>query len=582
MSAMNEQPRDALPPGARLDGDKYAIEEVLGSGGFGLVYRVRHLLLDEERAIKEYLPSEIAVREGETVYARSGAHQSDYQHGLERFLKEARQLVRFDGHPNIIRCRDYFEANGTAYLVMDFEDGLPLDTFLSRREAQGQPLEESELRHLLRPLLEGLATVHAEDVLHRDIKPGNVFVRRRDGQPVLLNFGAAKEYLGSKLRSRDPDRPPFRPPYAAPEQVEDAGHLGPWTDLYAVGALMWRVVSGSAPPSAESRSFALVRGRTDPLVIDERTGGGRFSAGLLAVMRKCLHLDEGQRPQSAEALLALLEGERPTPVPEPVPPNPPPPRPVAERAVGTVFRDALKSDGEGPQMVVLPTGRFRMGSPSDEADRNSNEGPVRTVTISQRIAMGRYEVTFADYDRFVSATGRARPGDEGWGRGRRPVINVSQEDAKAYATWLSAQTGKTYRLPSESEWEYAARAGTETAYSWGNEIGVNRANYDGSGSKWSNRKTSPVGSFEPNAFGLYDMHGNVWEWVEDCYHDNYKGAPTDGSAWTTNCSGSHRAVVRGGSWGNSPRGLRSAIRGWLAPSYRHSGFGFRLVQDLNP
>ena len=133
MSEMNEQRRDALPPGARLDANKYAIEEVLGSGGFGLVYRVRHLLLDEERAIKEYLPSEIAVRDGETVYARSGAHESDYQDGLHRFLKEAQQLVRFDGHPNIIRCRDYFEANGTAYLVMDFEDGLPLDTFLSRR-----------------------------------------------------------------------------------------------------------------------------------------------------------------------------------------------------------------------------------------------------------------------------------------------------------------------------------------------------------------------------------------------------------------------------------------------------------------
>ena len=136
---------------------------------------------------------------------------------------------------------------------MDFEDGLPLDTFLARCKAQGQPLKESELRHLLRPLLEGLATVHAEDVLHRDIKLGNVFVRRRDGQPVLLDFGAAKEDFSKHSRSRAP----HMPGYAAPEQVEDEGHLGPWTDVYAVGALMWRVVTGSVPPKVEKGGYCL-------------------------------------------------------------------------------------------------------------------------------------------------------------------------------------------------------------------------------------------------------------------------------------------------------------------------------------
>ena len=204
---------------------------------------------------------------------------------------------------------------------------------------------------------------------------------------------------------------------------------------------------------------------------------------------------------------------------------------VAERAVGAVFRDALKDGGEGPEMAVLPTGRFQMRS-----GRDSDEGPVRTVNISKRIAMGRYEVTFADYDRFVSATGRESPDDKGWGRGTRPVINVSQADAKAYAAWLSAQTGEPYRLPSEAEWEYAAWAGTRTRYSWGNEIVRNRANCHGYGSKWDNARTAPVGSFAANAFGLYDMHGNVWEWVADCYHNNYEGAPSDGRAWTSGCN----------------------------------------------
>ena len=244
-----------------------------------------------------------------------------------------------------------------------------------------------------------------------------------------------------------------------------------------------------------------------------------------------------------------------------------------------VFRGRLRIGGAGPAMVVLPTGRFRMGDLS--GDGYNDERPVHTVTISRRIAICQYPLTFEDYDLYVSAMGAERPGAQGWGRGRRPVINVNWHDAKGYAAWLSEQTGKTYRLPSESEWEYAARAGTETAYSWGDEIGVNRANCDGSGSKWSDRQTSPVGSFAPNGFGLYDMHGNVWEWVEDCWHGNYEGASSDGSAWT---SGGHisYAVVRGGSWSDYPRILGSANRSGNWPSDRVDNSGFRLVQDLNP
>ena len=162
-------------------------------------------------------------------------------------------------------------------------------------------------------------------------------------------------------------------------------------------------------------------------------------------------------------------------------------------------------------------------------------------------------------------------------------------DARAYATWLSAQMGKRYRLPSESEWEYAARAGTETAYSWGDEIGVNRANCLESGSKWSDRQTSPVGSFAPNGFGLYDMHGNVGEWVEDCWHRNYEGAPSDGSAWTSGGDDDvnlrNLRVVRGGAWNEKPQELRAAERFRFTASvdrFDRNWLGFRLVQDLNP
>ena len=243
------------------------------------------------------------------------------------------------------------------------------------------------------------------------------------------------------------------------------------------------------------------------------------------------------------------------------------------------FRDSLRDGGQGPAMVVLPPGRFRMGDL--DGSGNSNERPVRTVTISHRIAMGKYTVTFEEYDQYVAATDAERPADEGWGRGSRPVINVNWLEAKAYAAWLSEQTGKRYRLPSEAEWEYAARAGTETAYSWGDEIGVNRANGHDSGSEWSHQRTSPVGSFAPNDFGLYDMHGNVWEWGEDYWHRNYEGAPDDGSAWLSGGRDRSR-VVRGGAWYVYPRGLRAAYRDRVGPSIRIVNIGFRLVQDLNP
>ncbi|WP_018137564.1 MULTISPECIES: serine/threonine-protein kinase, partial [unclassified Thioalkalivibrio] len=197
---MNDH-KNALPPGTLLGG-RYRIEGLLGAGGFGMVYRVAHRYLDQVHAIKEYLPQELAMREGVTVHPLSTESGVDYEEGRQRFLQEARQLVRFSSHPNIVTCTDFFEANGTAYLVMEYEDGLPLSGLLAGREGQGRPLEESEILGLLRPIVAGLAEVHAQDVLHRDIKPGNIFIRRSDEQPVLLDFGAAKVEFSKHSKSR--------------------------------------------------------------------------------------------------------------------------------------------------------------------------------------------------------------------------------------------------------------------------------------------------------------------------------------------------------------------------------------------
>ncbi len=242
---------------------------------------------------------------------------------------------------------------------------------------------------------------------------------------------------------------------------------------------------------------------------------------------------------------------------------------------GETFRDCP----ECPEMVVVPAGSFMMGSPSGEAGRYDNEGPQHQVTIPAAFAVGKYEVTFAQWDACVSDGGCSGylPSDEGWGRDDRPVISVSWEDIRDYIRWLSAETGKPYRLLLEAEWEYAARAGTRTRYSWGDGVGSGNANCNGCGSQWDDRMTAPVGSFAPNTFGLHDMHGNVNEWVEDCWHGSYRGAPSDGAAWTSrgDCG---RRVLRGGSWSLLPRVVRAAFRLRSYTDERIYDLGFRVAR----
>ena len=249
-------------------------------------------------------------------------------------------------------------------------------------------------------------------------------------------------------------------------------------------------------------------------------------------------------------------------------------RPIPEAAMPDRV-ETLRGSPEGPELVVVPAGRFRMGCVSRSPDCDSDEWPVHEVEV-ESFALGRYEVTFKEYDRFAEATGRERPEDAGWGGGRRPVIHVSWKDAVEYADWLSAETGERYRLPTEAEWEYAARAGTTTPYSWGQEVGRNRANCHGCGSRWDDSRTAPIGSFEGNAWGLHDMHGNVWEWVRSCSVDD-DDARRVGSARTvdTVCDGS----LRGGSWNNHPWDLRSANRG-PSPALGRHNVGFRVARSF--
>jgi len=255
---------------------------------------------------------------------------------------------------------------------------------------------------------------------------------------------------------------------------------------------------------------------------------------------------------------------------------------LATRAPGTVFRDGFTSgSGEGPEMVVLPSGNFMMGSPLDETGGFEDEGPQRSVRIGYEFAVGRYEVTWSQYSACVSAGACPAAEDDGFGQGSRPVTNVSWEDAQAYVTWLNQKTGLTgrsdrYRLLTEAEWEYAARAGSKARWSYGDdESRLGNFAWFGSGSGW---RTQPVGGKTANGFGLHDLHGNAWEWVEDCYEPGYRGQPSDGSAFRKSSCSSR--VYRGGAWNNSLQYLRSAVRNWGSPGFRNYDLGLRLARTL--
>lgn len=302
--------RYALAEGTLLR--DYTIEAVVGHGGFGIVYRALHNELRHLVAIKEYLPVELAVREGDSVTPRNADCEENYADGLRRFRDEAQALISLNGHPNVVACRDFFRSNGTAYLVMDYVDGQPLSEVLRHREEDGRPFKETDLLAVGVPLAKGLAHVHRARILHRDIKPANILIRRADQRPVLIDFGAAKQSVAEHTRSLAP----YTEGYAALEQVSD-GELGPWTDLYGLGAVLWRMVAGGNPPwhppnpvKVESRAAATLGNANDPLPSACELGASRFDLRILKAIDRSLCLNNSQRIQSCSEFLEFIAPRR--------------------------------------------------------------------------------------------------------------------------------------------------------------------------------------------------------------------------------------------------------------------------------
>jgi len=719
---------NTLPIGYRLQ--EYCIQSILGQGKFSITYLAQNIKLKSNFVIKEYFPDELVTREHNYhVLSKSQADEDNFVWGLEQFITEG-QLLRTVQHPNLVRVLSSFKTLRTAYIVMEYEKGRSLSNFLK----SGHRLTEEKIMTLLPPLLSCLQAVHKAGILHQDIKPDNFYLREKNNTPVLLDFGMARYALAHKSRHIIKT---LSPGYAPLELYQFKGNIGPWTDIYALGAILYRAISGKTPIKAPARVHTIKQGKKDPLLSARQIGKKHYSKNLLQGIDWSLKIVIKNRPQNVQRWANILTPKSPKALKalnvkalnvkelsasvvkstiknnEPVslitrlkqqsqsskllPLSSTPSvkrfqgwilagiiaviglsggyifyttalskaqkqrvqtleeklqrvqlqsaelqkkhqqatalqaalqqnldktqfqfedvqkarkterqqlvQLQSEKAAlqeilkktrtqlsqlyvfqkfsqykkvdskirpGNIIRDRLQTGSYGSEMVWLPAGRFRMGDIQGQGD--DNEQPVHWVSVA-RFAMGRYEVTFAEYDHFSDITGREKPDDEGWGRANRPVINVSLSDATAYTGWLSQQTGRTYRLPTEAEWEYAARAGTVTPYWWGNEIGKNLALCDGCGNQWD-KKTRPVGTEGTNPFGLSDMIGNVREWTCSEYEEKYSGKEQ-------HCSHKNPRVYaeRGGSWLNKAEELRVTVRQGNPPAGRYINVGFRLVLE---
>jgi len=668
---------------------RYRLERMVALGGMGQVWQAIDLATHAELGHSAV----VALK----IIPPQLTHSPHYA----RLLVEEATRARALAHEHIVRVYDWAHdpATSSYFIIMEYLDGEDLAGLMKR--AGALPLER--VLTLLEPV--GVALDYAWDkqhLVHRDIKPGNVFITR-GGDVKLLDFGIA-----ARSRSSEPmhsqDQPAREAPadsgtsvYRAPESSNAAMVPVRTLDVYAVAVMIYQMLTGradlahlpeQAPPgltpsqwSALQEGFsgdpklrqpsvtqllARLRGprapSADDLAARQAAAQARAeqAAQVQAAKRKAeeqaalaravvarqrkeqeqiaqreaetarrarrvilreqlrarreldaakaraeqdeaqkkanqaraaaAYLAEQQRARAEQAARNLAELSQLMPAAT---------SPVAD--TDGIFRDRLRDESEGPELILIATGRFHMGSPEHErtiataagAQRLwlDREKPQHWVGIEQPIAMGRYPVTVGEWRRFAQDTGWERPQDIDWQApgftqtDMHPVVGVSWNDVQLYLTWLCDETRQRYRLPTEAEWEYACRAGTRTAFSTGETINASQANYDasfsynGGATGVFRRGTTPVGSFPPNPWGLLDMHGNVWEWVQDVVHDTYDGAPNDGSAWMLDGDQS-RHILRGGCWLYHPRYLRSALRNGFSATMANDIVGFRVVREL--
>ncbi len=661
---------DALPPGARLLW--FEIVKVLGKGGFGITYLGRDTNLNQMVAIKEYLPSAFSSRNKQNeVRPNSPSDAKTFEWGLDRFLKEAQILARFR-HPCIVRVVSFFRDSNTAYMVMEYVEGEGLDAILRKRKT----LPEAELKKLIPTLLDGLEVLHGADFIHRDIKPPNILIRKKNGLPVILDFGSARQSvagMGDQMTSL------LSMGYSPFEQYDSSGdRQGPWSDIYAMGGVLYRAIVGSKPKDAAVRISARLRNDPDPMMSAVEAGKGRYSDKFLQAVDKALQVLETERPRSvaewrpllltAEEIAAGQKGKKapsgPTldkvlgakapGVPAAVGPGgrkrkksswrsfiasmneftpkedghtrpgskvalpakkqPDPAanedkRPVnapgfpgarvaavnggqrtnhrkltvpgvdIPRAEGLRRGESIRKAGTEwlePEtrmpFIWIPGGEFRMGARKGEMGRKPDEDPWHEVGIDG-FWLGKYPVTWGEWHRVM---GDVPPGLYRPTKARYPVERIRRPDILKFLQRLGqlSTTSKAFRLPTEAEWEYAARAGAKTPFMNGAPPAELR-NY-GWYKENSRGETHPVGMRDANAWGLHDMTGNVWESVHDWYDGEYYSvSPRDNPQGPAK---GDKRVVRGGSWSSSLVHCRLAYRHRIAENVMGNTLGFRVVR----
>jgi formylglycine-generating enzyme required for sulfatase activity/predicted Ser/Thr protein kinase len=594
--------------GSVLQG-RFRLIERIGDGGMSTVYKAIDQRKVEARANEPHVAVKIL-----TVPA------DDFTHSVALLQSEAHKLQTLP-HPNIVRVIDCDRDGATVFMTMEYLNGESLKRKLSESNVAGMPAKEAV--RIVECLSNGLAFAHRNGIIHGDLKPGNVLITDR-GEVKIIDFGIARLMKRTSEAAlgggAQPTLKALTPSYASPEMLTN-GEPDPRDDVYALACIAYELLTGQHPfdrraaneardaglepvrrspishaqfraiaqglaferekrtPSAEQfvQEFSAKRGlRTDSVAT-------AVGAGVIAVLIAAYFLDHGR-------IVRWLESHRGL--------TPP--------AQGEVFRDCPTC----PLMKVLPPGQLEQGAAPDQPDITPFELPRHHVAIAYPLGIGVYEVTVGEFKQFVDATAHQSAGcttyDGTWQSksalswnnvGYRqtaghPVVCVSWQDARDYANWLSRKTGQRYRLPSDSEWEYAARAGSEAFRTWGTrlEAACLSANVaDQTAEKrypgWKVHPcadgyvySAPVGSFQPNAFGLYDMLGNAFEWVQDCWHADYRGAPTNGSAWLGgDCT---QRDMRGGSWFTVPSLVSVTARNHFEDSYRSNSVGFRLVREV--
>lgn len=636
-----------LPKGTMLHDNAYRIDSYLASGGFGNTYLASNIAFDEKVAIKEFFLRGQSERTDDMLSVRvTRGQELFFDEQKRKFVKEAQRIRRLR-NPHIVRVHDLFEANGTAYYVMDYIDG---ESVAARIKRTGKPFSEEETRNILTQILDALTEVHEAGIYHLDIKPDNILIDRK-GNAYLIDFGASKVQSQSGDGVNCTSAFSATPEYA-PLELTDGNiqNIGVWTDIYSIGATAYRMLTGTVPPRS---SEVVIRG----------SEAFRFTDAVSQSMQKfistCMAGDYRKRPQTAAATIDLLnakpqvvvqpkpqvvEHPKPQVVEQPKPQPIPAPQPLRDsdatkvigekqnkiklseqkksdkdsnngssvtKGLGCIFivilvaiiylaiskssdnrfkeaapedscaieavpdveKETFTVNGVDFTMIRVEAGTFQMGSSSGDSD----EKPIHKVTLTKDYYIGETEVTQALWQAVMGTTVRnqrdkANPDWSLRGEGANyPMYYVNYEECEQFIRKLNSLTGKNFRLPTEAEWEYAAKGGNKSkgyTYSGSNFLDDVAWYYDN-----SEGCTHPVKTKAANELGICDMSGNVGEWCYDWYGDYISSAQTDPTGAT---SGSYR-VLRGGCWSYDASGCRSANRDYNKPTLRNYNLGVRLA-----